>query len=205
MMTTMNNPLKLHFGCFNSPVDGWLNTDVTPHMKVARIPGLAWLMHKAGKLTDQRLEEHRRGIYRRLSYLDITRRWPYRDGSLSAIYSSHVFEHLTLHGARNCLREARRCLRDDGLLRLSLPDLDLFISEYHAEDSLQWATHFFEANERSEKNMHHFMYNFNSLSQLLQEAGFTRIVRCGYREGECPDVEQLDNRPESLFVEAQPV
>jgi len=201
----MNEPMRLHFGSFNCPQEGWLNTDVTPHIQVARVPGLAWLMHKAGKLTDQRLDEHRRGIYRRLSYLDITRRWPYSDGSLSTIYSSHVFEHLTLHGARNCLREARRCLHDDGLLRLSLPDLDRYINQYRAEDSLQWATDFFEANERSEKNMHHFMYNFDSLSQLLQEAGFSRIVRCEYRKGECPDVEQLDNRPESLFVEARPV
>ena len=201
----MSEPMRLHFGSFNCPQEGWLNTDVTPHIQVARVPGLAWLMHKAGKLTDQRLEEHRRGIYRRLSYLDITRRWPYSDGSLSTIYSSHVFEHLTLHGARNCLCEARRCLRDDGLLRLSLPDLDRFINQYRVEDSLQWATDFFEANEMSEKNMHHFMYNFDSLSQLLQEAGFSRIVRCEYRKGECPDVEHLDNRPESLFVEARPV
>ena len=201
----MSETLKLHFGCFNCPREGWLNTDVTPHIQVARIPGLAWLLHKAGKLTDQRLEEHRRGIFRSLRHLDITRRWPYRDGSLSTIYSSHVFEHLPLHGARNCLREARRCLRDDGLLRLSMPDLDRFINDYRSEDSLLWATNFFEANERSEKNMHHFMYNFDSLSQLLKEAGFARVVRWGYREGECPEVEHLDNRPESLFVEAYPV
>jgi predicted SAM-dependent methyltransferase len=200
----MSKTMKLHFGCFNCPREGWINTDVTPHIQVARVPGLAWFLHKAGKLTDQRLDEHRRGVFRKLQYLDVTRRWSFQNASLSTIYSSHVFEHLTLHGARNCLSEARRCLSDDGLLRLSMPDLDLFISEYRAEESLHWATNFFEANERSEKNMHHFMYNFVSLRQLLQEAGFNRVVRRDYREGECPDVEHLDNRPESLFVEAYP-
>ena len=178
---------------------------MTPHIQVARVPGLAWFLHKAGKINDQRFDEHRRGVFRQLRYLDITRRWTFRDNSLSAIYSSHVFEHLTLHGARNCLREARRCLRNDGLLRLSMPDLDRCISEYRPEDSLLWATAVFEANEIAEKNMHHFMYNFDSLRQLLKEAGFSHIERCGYREGKCPDVEHLDNRPESLFVEARPV
>lgn len=197
--------MKLNFGCFNYSIDGWFNADVTPHIQIARVPGLAWLLHKAGKLSDQRLNEHSRGIYRRLHYLDITRRWPFRDGSLSVIYSSHVIEHLLLHEARSCLHEARRCLSDDGLLRLSVPDLDLLINEYRPEDSLRWATAFFEANERSVKNMHHFMYNFASISQLLREAGFKRIVQCAYREGECPDVEHLDNRPKSLFVEARPV
>ena len=196
--------MKLHFGCFNCPREGWINTDVTPHIHVARVPGLASLLHKAGKLTDQRLDEHRRGVFRKLQYLDITRRWPFQNGSLSTIYSSHVFEHLTLHGARNCLSEARRCLRDDGLLRLSMPDLDSFINEYKPENSMLWATNLFEANERSEKNMHHFMYNFDSLSQLLKEAGFSRVLRRDYKVGDCPDVEHLDNRPESLFVEAYP-
>ena len=201
----MNDPTKLHFGCFNCPRDGWLNTDVTPHIHVARVPGLAWLLHKAGKLTDERLDEHRRGVFRRVRYLDVSRRWPFHSSSMVAIYSSHVFEHLPLQAARNCLREARRCLHDDGLLRLSLPDLDRCISEYRPEESLSWATTFFEANERSEKNMHHFMYNFESLRKLLQEAGFSRVVRRDYRVGECPDVEHLDNRPGSLFVEAHPV
>jgi hypothetical protein len=49
------------------------------------------------------------------------------------------------------------------------------------------------------------MYNFESLKQLLQEAGFNRVLRRDYREGECPDVKHLDNRPESLFVEAYPI
>jgi predicted SAM-dependent methyltransferase len=151
------------------------------------------------------MDEHRRGVYRQLHYLNITHRWPFKNASLSTIYSSHVFEHLPLQGARACLSEARRCLREDGLLRFSMPDLDYLINEYRAEDSLRWATVFFEANEPAEKNRHHFMYNFVSLCQMLKEAGFSRIVRCGFREGECPDVDKLDIRPKSLFVEARPV
>ena len=31
---------KLHVGAFDVAHDGWLNTDVTPHMAIARVPGL---------------------------------------------------------------------------------------------------------------------------------------------------------------------
>lgn len=67
---------------------------------------------------------------------------------------------------------------------------------------MDWAINLFEANERSEKNMHHFMYNFESLRALLLSVGFTDVHRRDYQQGVCPDVEKLDNRPGSLFVEA---
>ena len=193
---------RLHFGCFNCPRDGWVNTDVTPHLRVARVPGLAWLLHKARRMTDERYREHRRGVFRRVNYLNVSRRWPYSTNSFEAIFSSHVLEHLPLHGARVCAGESYRCLQPGGVLRLSVPDLDAHIREFVPARAFDWAVNFFEAGETSEKNMHHFMYNFDSLSQLLKEAGFPRVVRREHQQGDCPDVERLDNRPGSLFVEA---
>jgi len=193
---------RLHFGSFNCPRDGWLNTDVTPHLYVARVPGLAWLMHKIGKMTDERFEEHRQGVFKKTHFLNVTKRWPYSNDMFEAIFSSHVLEHLPLHGAKNCLAESYRCLQKGGVLRISVPDLDAFVRDYDPKDSMDWATNLFEANERSEKNMHHFMYNFESLRTLLQSAGFSQVIRQDYQQGICPDVEKLDNRPGSLFVEA---
>lgn len=193
---------RLHFGCFNCPQDGWLNTDVTPHLFISRVPGLAWLIHKSGRMTDQRREEHRRGIYRKIKYLNVSKPWPYSNAMFEAVYSSHVLEHLPLHGAKLCLAESYRCLQPGGVLRISVPDLDANIHAYDPEQSMDWAINLFEANERSEKNMHHFMYNFVSIRTLLQSVGFSQVIRQDYRQGNCPDLEKLDNRPGSLFVEA---
>ena len=193
---------KLHFGCFNCPRDGWVNTDVTPHLRIARIPGLAWALHRLGKMPAARYAEHRSGIFRRVHYLNVVRRWPFASGSFAAVYSSHVLEHLPLHGAKACVREAFRCLGPGGVLRISVPDLDAHIADYRSATATDWAINFFEANETSEKNMHHFMYNFVSMSALMREAGFATVLRRDYRDGVCPDVQLLDNRPESLFVEA---
>lgn len=194
---------KLHFGAFNCPLDGWLNTDVTPHLRIARIPGLAWLLNKSRKISDQRYAEHRAGVFRKLTYLNVSRPWNMESDKFEAIYSSHVLEHLPLSGARVCLSESHRCLRPGGILRISVPDLDKQIALYMPENATDWAINFFEANETSEKNMHHFMYNFHSLSLMMRAAGFSNIALCKYCEGECPDVGLLDNRPESLFVEAK--
>lgn len=193
---------RLHFGCFNYPQDGWINTDVTPHLWIARVPGLAWTIHKLGKMSDDRMAEHKRGIFRRVRYLNVTKSWPYPANSLDAVYSSHVLEHLPLHGAKKCLAEAYRCIEPGGGIRISVPDLDAHIREYDPAKSMDWAINFFEADQKSEKNMHHFMYNFQNLGGLLKTAGFTVVTRHEYRQGKCPDVDKLDNRPESLFVEA---
>lgn len=193
---------RLHFGSFNCPKDGWLNTDVTLHLFIARVPGLAWLMHKTGKMTKERYEEHRQRIFNKTRYLNVNKRWPYPNGAFEAIYSSHVLEHLTLHGAKVCLAESYRCLQPGGVLRISVPDLDACIREYDPSRSMEWSISLFEATERHEKNMHHFMYNFGSLQALLQTVGFSRAIRQDYQTGTCPDVETLDNRPGSLFVEA---
>lgn len=194
---------RLHFGCFNCPTDGWLNTDVTPHLWIARIPGLARVMTIAGVISEVRFGEHQRGVFKRVQYQNVVRPWRYRDDQFEAIYSSHVLEHLPLKGSIFCLSEGFRCLKTGGILRIAVPDLDAAIRNYQTTSSLQWAIDFFEANERHEKNQHHFMFSFNSLRSLLNSAGFTEVTLHKFCEGDCPDLDKLDNRPESLFVEAR--
>jgi SAM-dependent methyltransferase len=193
---------RLHFGCFNRPVAGWTNTDVTPHLFIARAPGLPWLLHRLGRMGNERYTEHREGVFGRVRYLNVVRRWPYANASFEAIFSSHVLEHLPLHGAKRCLLECHRCLAPGGVLRIAVPDLDAAVAEYQPQDALAWATGLFEADQPSEKNMHHFMYNFDSLRGLLASVGFSDVTRRSYRQGACPDLDRLDNRPASLFVEA---
>jgi hypothetical protein len=39
---------KLHLGCFDQVLPGWVNTDITPHIFIARLPGLAVALRRAG-------------------------------------------------------------------------------------------------------------------------------------------------------------
>lgn len=44
------------------------------------------------------------------------------------------------------------------------------------------------------------MYDADSMTQLPQRVGFGDVVRCSYRQGECPDVERLDTCSEKFLV-----
>lgn len=194
--------LKLHLGCFDQVIPGWINTDITPHIFVARVPGLAWFLYRLGKITKQRHEQHRSGLFRNVRYLDVTKRFPYSDNTFLFVYASHLLEHLLPDQARFCISEIYRVLKPGGVVRIAVPDLDKIIASYDPRNSDFFLESFFEASQKSEKNRHHWYYNAISLKRLLESAGFREIYQCEFGQGRCADVAILDNRPESLFMEA---
>jgi SAM-dependent methyltransferase len=194
--------MKIHFGAFNCPIDGWCNTDITPHLYLARVPLLPWVLHKVGKIPAARYQDYERGAFRKLTYMNVSKRWPFADESAEAIFSSHVMEHLPLQSARTCMRNAYRVLKKGGVFRVAVPDLDKQIADFKSEAAYEWACSFFQADQTREKNMHHFMYNHESMARLMREAGFSDITRVSFGQGICPDISRIDNRPESLFMEA---
>lgn len=197
-------PRNLHFGCLDRVVEGWLNTDVTPHLWIARVPGAAALLHAAGGLGAERYAQHRQGLFARVRYLDLRRRFPFSDASFDNAFSAHVIEHLYRRDAKACLAEVRRVLCPGGLLRIGVPDLDRVVRSYDPRQPERLLKAIYETDQERDKNRHHWMYNEVSLASLLAETGFGDIRRCAFREGDCPDLDQLDNRPdETLFMEAR--
>lgn len=136
-----------------------------------------------------------------LSRLDVTKRFPYRDGEFEAVYSSHVLEHIPPADAARCMREVYRVLAPGGVARIAVPDLDLRIRSYDPEKADEWFERLLETRQTRSKNRHHWMYNEVSLRKLFRDAGFSEIHRCEYRVGRCPDVEIMDHRPGSLILE----
>lgn len=65
-----------------------------------------------------------------VSYMDASQIFPFADKSFCYIFAEHLFEHLDLEGALNMLKECHRVLRPQGVLRLSMPDLNFLIDLY---------------------------------------------------------------------------
>jgi len=193
---------KLHLGCFDQVVPGWINTDITLHIFVSRIPGLAWLLFKARLLPEYRFQQHSQGLFRKVRYLDVTKRFPYSNSVFDCVYSSHMLEHLYPQQAAFCLSEIHRVLRQGGVVRVAVPDLDRLVASYTPEQADAFLESIFETTQKREKNKHHWHYNEFTLTRLLRLAGFTDVYRCRFRQGRCVDVNSIDNRPESLFIEA---
>ncbi len=124
--------------------------------------------------------------------LDVTREFPFEN--VSFIFGEHFVEHLQYRQALTLLRECRRALRDDGVLRLSTPNLDwVWASHYRRvlNDEEQIAG-CFALNRAFRGWGHQFLYNFGTLAATLRDAGFAKVVRCQYGESTHPELRGLE-------------
>ena len=63
--------------------------------------------------------------------------------------------------------------------------------------------YFFVSGKGSYLAPHKYMYDFDLIKTVLEQAGFSDVTRCEYQQGKTPDVEMLDVYSEvSLFVGA---
>jgi predicted SAM-dependent methyltransferase len=193
---------NLHLGCFDQAIEGWFNTDVTPHLFVARVPLAAAVLRRFGLMTRERYEQHRRGVFDGVRYLNLAKRFPFADGSFDNAFSAHVLEHLYPEQAVSCVREVRRVLKVGGVFRVTVPDLDRAVEAYDPDRPEMLLDLIYNTGQKRDKNRHHWMYSERSLRRLLLEAGFAEAHRRAFGEGRCPDLDCLDNRAEeSLFME----
>jgi SAM-dependent methyltransferase len=197
-----DGPRKLHLGCFDRVFEGWINVDITPHIFVSRVPGFAYLLFKLGVISAERYSQHRDGLFRRVRYLDVRKKFPWREGAFEFVYTSHLLEHLYPMEALQCLREVHRVLKRGGTLRIAIPDLDEVMKGYDPQDPSLFLEALFESDQRRHRNKHHWHYNEKSLRAVLSDLGFADITRQEFRRGSCADLELIEERPKSLFMEA---
>ncbi|MGK2907966.1 MAG: class I SAM-dependent methyltransferase [Desulfuromonadales bacterium] len=196
----MSTGLKVHLGAFDKAIEGWLNTDVTPHIWVAKVPFLPYLMHAIGFLSAERFVQHRHGVFGRLHYMDLTKPLPFKDASVAVFFSSHVLEHLFLDEVQRLIPEMYRCLQQEGVCRVVVPDLEKIVALFDPQNPRPFLYDMYEVASRSAvKNTHHSGFTSPFLLDLFRSAGFREVDICDYRVGRCPDLEKLDNRPNSLF------
>lgn len=199
-----NKNLYVQLDCFNQPANGWYNTDITPHLFIARIPLLACILFKIGIITPERYNEHKRGIFKKVYYLNLVKKFPFRSESVDAFFSSHVFEHVYLYQFEHVLKEIYRTLKKNGVFRIVLPDLDYVIKLYDSKNPTKFLEYMYENHTKTlSKNSHKWMYSAEYLKGILEKHGFKDVKICKYRQTSFPPFILLDNRKdESIFLEA---
>lgn len=209
--------LYLNVGCGPDGPPEWINIDRSPHVLLDRFPPLKWMLHRTGALADAHMEVWPRNII----YRDVCRGLPLPDGSAAAIYSSHMLEHLYFDDARKVLHEFRRLISPAGIVRLALPDAEKLASDFLAGLSVAGAEAAMDFNRalsahpltppsglarltsRLGASAHRWQPTRQLVTQMMIEAGFGRVSEREFMCGELPNLELVEHRAESFFVEAR--
>jgi predicted SAM-dependent methyltransferase len=172
---------KLELGAGQLSCLGWLNTDLEPARASGSAPAVI--------------------------YLDATRQFPFEDDTFEYIRSEHMIEHLSYDAARAMLIECCRVMRRGGRIRIATPDLARLVALYYERDHLspeqdhyvRWiaeefmdksrATPQFVVNNAFRAWGHEFLFDEETLTAILCEAGFTEVRR--YEVGESDDPELI--------------
>lgn len=150
--------------------------------------------------------------------LDLTGRLPVRDSSIAGIVTEHCLEHLTLADGRRMLGECFRTMTPGAVLRVVVPDLELYARAYIAGLDGQPAVlpneYFVNRtgvnaavavfNELFYGPDHRFNYDFRTLAEVLKGVGFAEVTKCAFRQGRDPRllIDHPGHLSESLYVEA---
>jgi predicted SAM-dependent methyltransferase len=145
--------------------------------------------------------------------LDVTQGLPFEN--VEFIFAEHFIEHLSYNQGLNFLRECRRALGPNGVLRLSTPNLDwVWATQYHLG---QWTEEkekvrdCFWMNKAFRAWGHQFLYNLATLRETLIEAGFGFVETASYGESRHEALRNLErhekyvddpNLPHIVVVEA---
>lgn len=142
--------------------------------------------------------------------MQLSGRLPFPDGSVDAVYASHVLEHLHHDEALSLLAECRRVLkRQVGVIRLVLPDARRMAMDYVASVDPEAVLRFnrglmmrpmtrtrgprrlYEA--LADLHSHKFMYDQSYLTRLLENCGFKEVEARGFLESRIPEVADVED------------
>lgn len=178
-------PYKLHIGCGNTKLDGWVNIDLSERLDTVDI---VW---------------------------DATEGFPFKDESCVLIYNEHFLEHLTVKQASRFLTECYRLLKPGGILRIAMPSLEYVVQKYNSEDWrnqawLTWPQYQFVQTRAEMLNIsfrwwgHQWFYDHEELHRRIHEAGFVQVRDVEWGSSNVSELRNLETRADSLLIcEAQ--
>jgi SAM-dependent methyltransferase len=207
---------RLNLGCGPNAPSGWVNVDGSWNAWFTHHPLLRGGLRRIGIINagNQGAQWKVRPVVH-----DLRRPLSFGNDSFSAIYASHVVEHLYRVEAEALLAECKRVLKPGGILRLVVPDLQFLVLDYvkGRNGGSAPADRWFAAETLNQKlgfrsphppggnlffrfyavwkdfHSHKWMYDSDSLSHAVEIAGFEAVARKEFRCSEIPGIEEVED------------
>jgi predicted SAM-dependent methyltransferase len=205
----MQKKKYVQYGCGLCAPEMWGNYDSSPTLRLQKIPVL-------GSLIRNKLNVN---FPDNVKYGDIIQGLPLPDNSCDGIYCSHTLEHLSLYDFRKALTNTYKLLKQGGIFRCVVPDLESAAKDYieslqnnnaDASKDFMYSTLLgVEQRDKSLKkvasgwfgNSHHlWMWDRASLKKELVLAGFENVRVCSFNDSEDKMFKYVED--ESRFVNA---
>ena len=187
----------IQFGCGRCAPEGWTNYDASPTLRLSKIPVVGRPFLKKTPFP------------KAAKYGDIVKGLPEPGSSVDAVYSSHTLEHLSLKDFRIAIRNVRSLLRDGGVFRSVLPDLERLCNDYLRSNARQPAIEFMNSSLLSVvqrprslrrfattwlgNSIHLWMWDFRSIAVELDAAGFRNVRRATFGDSSIPRFTEVEN------------
>ena len=188
--------MNIHIGCGYTVGTNWKNYDVTPTAIIEQIPLL-------GKI----IKTNQRRFPKEVIYGDIAKKPLCPKNKADNIFCSHTLEHLTYEEMKISLSHIYSMLNSGGCLRLVVPCLESRIKKYLIDKD---ANKFIESIGMGEKNkrknildkirrifgnsQHLWMYDYKSMSEELEIAGFKKIKKCNFGDSQIKVFEEVEEK-----------
>lgn len=192
--------MKLNLGCGGVAPPDWINVDYAVGARLRKIPVIGTVMQRFLRCDWSRS----------IVLHDLRTRFPWTDGSIDYVYSSHSLEHLTRAAGEAFMRETFRVLRADGIVRIVVPDLRRAVERYRAGDhdarDFLSALNTVDTHDGSiikrvysmlSGQGHRCMYDEASLTDLMTASGFSVARRAPF-DSDIPGIIDIEGRPQTV-------
>lgn len=142
---------------------------------------------------------------------------PFPNNSVDVIVCISAINYFTRTRAQEIINDVYRILKNKGIARFGTQDLRLLAEKYLSKDLDFYFQKLPDGSDRFPgetigdkfngffygfqiKDKHcNYVYDFESLKVLFQNAGFKSVEQKNYMESLIPEIDQIDNRAEQMF------
>ena len=207
--------IYVQYGCGLSAPKEWTNFDVSPTLRIQKLPVVGNILKNKLNTT----------FPANVLHGDIIKGLPIDDNSCDGLYCSHTLEHLSLKDFRQALINSFKILKKQRIFRCIVPDLEISARLYIKEldngndlASLNFMNYTLLGTKERQRgvkellssffgNSHHlWMWDSKSLSEELKKVGFTKVRTCKFNDSEdemFKYVESIDRFENAVAIECK--
>ena len=141
-------------------------------------------------------------------YWDLREGIPFADSTVDAIYSSHLFEHLTYEQGQALMKDCLRALTPGGTFSIVVPNARMYIEHYLGQRELPaeyfgWTPAYNNTTRIDAINYvaymageHTYMFDQENLLCVLEQAGFAEVRARAFD----PETDMAERDYESIYA-----